>query len=58
MPKALIYQVFGFPYSCGFLGFFAKNLGLLTFANEILPFAKKRGKSEVRVFPKELANIC
>lgn len=36
----------------------AKNLGLLTFANEIWPFAKKGGKSEVRFLPKELANIC
>ena len=45
-------------YFCGFGGFFAKNLGLLTFANEIWPFAKKGGKSEVRFLPKELANIC
>lgn len=51
-------RVFGFSYFCGFCGFFAKNLGLLTFANEIWPFAKKGGKSEVRFLPKELANIC
>jgi len=51
-------MVFGVSYFCGFCGFFAKNLGLLTFANEIWPFAKKGGKSEVRFLPKELANIC
>ena len=51
-------RVFGFSYFCGFCGFFSKNLGLLTFANEIWPFAKKGGKSEVRFLPKELANIC
>ena len=51
-------RVFGFSYFCGFCGFFAKKLGLLTFANEIWPFAKKGGKSEVRFLPKELANIC
>ena len=47
-----------FPKLGNVLMFFAKNLGLLTFANEIWPFAKKGGKSEVRFLPKELANIC
>ena len=47
-----------FLISAAFVAFFAKNLGLLTFANEIWPFAKKGGKSEVRFLPKELANIC
>ena len=47
-----------FLISAAFVAFLQKNLGLLTFANEIWPFAKKGGKSEVRFLPKELANIC
>lgn len=47
-------KVFGFSYFCRFVGFFTENLSLLTFANGIVPFVKKGGKSGVRVFQKSL----